>query len=47
MPLLQARVEGITQAVAEQVKAQHGDEDGETGTEDQPGVILNPGDVGL
>src|SRR5688572_5014095 len=46
-PLLQARIERVAQAVAEQVEAEHRDEDRQPGEERQPGVGLDEGDVGL
>src|SRR6266511_1379244 len=45
--LLEARVERVAEAVAEEVEAEHGDEDGEAGEERQPGVGLDEGHVGL
>ena len=36
--LLQPRVERVAQAVAEEIEAEHGDEDRETGEERDPGI---------
>src|SRR2546422_2069252 len=45
--LFQARIERVAQTVAEEIEAEHGDEDCEAGEERQPGVRLDEGDVGL
>src|SRR5436309_6607430 len=45
--LLEPRIERVAQAVAEEVEAQHGDEDGKAGKERQPGGGLDERDVGL
>src|SRR3989449_9636489 len=45
--LFQARIERVAQTVAEEIEAEHGDEDREAGEERQPGVRLDEGDVGL
>jgi len=45
--LLQAGVEGVAEAVAEEVEAEHGDEDGEAWEERDPGVGLDERHVGF
>ena len=45
--LLQSRIESVPQAVTKEVKAEYSDEDGKTGTESQPRVLLNPRDIRL
>src|SRR6266481_2356751 len=45
--LLEPRIESVAEAIAEQVEAEHGDENREPGEESQPRVGLDEGDVGL
>src|SRR5262245_16687476 len=45
--LLEAWIERVPKAVAEEVEAQHGDEDGEPREEREPRVGLDERDVGL
>src|SRR5712692_6198780 len=45
--LFQARIEGVAEAVTEEVEAEDGDEDGQPREERQPGVGLDEGHIGL
>ena len=45
--LLQSRIECVAEAVAEEIEAEHGDEDGQAGKEREPRIGLDEGDVGL
>ena len=45
--LFQARVQCVAQPITEKVKAQHGNENGETRAQRQPSILLNPRHIGF